>query len=104
MPTWLFQAPPPYRAYGRWWFAIQGAQRRCHGPFSSEPPALQARHELFQRWRHRAEALNGEVMRLTDTQWIVTLPSGVPCAGQPFQGQAIAGHTPEATACVNSMD
>ena len=94
MPTWLFEAPTPYRAYGRWWFAVEGADRRCYGPYPSERSALDAREALFHRWRSRAEHLQGDLLRLTAARWIVTLPSGVPCAGQPFRGRAIATHTP----------
>jgi hypothetical protein len=90
MPTWSFEASAPYRAYGRWWFAIEGAARRCHGPFPSEEPALAAREALFRRWVGRARALGGEAVRLADSRWIVTLPEGVPCGGRPFVGEAIA--------------
>lgn len=94
MPTWVFDAPVPYRAYGRWWFAIQGLERRCYGPFPSEPRALSAREALFRRWIQRATSLHGETVRLADTRWLVTLPPDTPCAGRPFHGQAIAHHDP----------
>jgi hypothetical protein len=94
MPSWEFDAPVPYRAYGRWWFVIEGRTRQAHGPYPSEGGALAAREALFRRWVDRAAVLGGEALRLRDTVWVVTLPAGHPCGGRPFRGQAVAGHDP----------
>ena len=98
MPSWLFDATAPYASYQRWWFAVVGEERRCHGPFASEQSASEARHVLFRKWVARARYLGGEAVRLRDDQWVVTLPSGVPCAGRPFRGATVARHGPEPVA------
>jgi len=92
MPSWLFEACRPYLAYGRWWFVIEGEERRSHGPFPSEGAALDARHQLFRAWSGRARFLGGEAVRLRDDRWVVTLPAGTPCAGKPFRGEVVARH------------
>ena len=92
MPSWLFDASAPYASYQRWWFAIVGEDRRCHGPFPSQQAASEAKHVLFRKWVARARHLGGEAVRLRDDQWVVTLPPGVPCEGRPFRGGAVAHH------------
>jgi hypothetical protein len=95
MRSWTFDVPAPYRAYGRWWFAVEGIDRRCHGPFPTEPLALAARESLFVRWVRRAASLGGHALRLADARWVVTLPDHAACAGRPFVGEAIARAAPE---------
>lgn len=95
MPSWLFDATRPYLAYGRWWFVIEGEERRTHGPYPTEATALDARLRLFQAWSGRARFLGGEALRLRDDRWLVTLPAGTPCAGKPFRGEAVARHGPD---------
>lgn len=98
MPSWLFEASRPTLAYGRWWFTVQGEERRSHGPFPTETEALERRLRLFQAWVQRARHLGGEALRLRDDHWVVTLPDGIPCAGKPFRGQVVARHTPSSGA------
>lgn len=95
MPSWLFEACRPYLAYGRWWFTVEGEEKRTHGPFPSESIALERRHLLFQAWTRRARFLGGEAIRMRDDHWVVTLPDAVPCAGKPFRGEAVARHGPD---------
>jgi hypothetical protein len=92
MPSWLFEACRPNLSYGRWWFVVQGEERRSHGPYPTEAAALDARLRLFQAWAGRARFLGGEALRLRDDRWVVTLPEGTPCAGKPFRGEAVARH------------
>ena len=94
MPSWEFRSSKPYYAYERWWFSIQGTEKRTHGPYADLDTASQARLVLFQAWASRARALGGDAVRLEADRWVVTLPEGVPCSGRPFQGQSIAKHAP----------
>lgn len=96
MPSYLFQAPEPYRSYDRWWFAIVGEERQCHGPFPSLDEALAARHALFRKWVARARHLTGEAVRIRDDEWVVTLPDSIPCAGRPFRAEPVARHEVDA--------
>ncbi|MFT7521140.1 MAG: hypothetical protein ACI9MC_003291 [Kiritimatiellia bacterium] len=84
MRSWLFLLHPPYLAYERWWFAIEGQDRVCHGPFIDEKATGLAQLALFKRYEARARTLRGDVVRLTASRWLVTLPADVPCQGQVF--------------------
>lgn len=103
MQSWMFDVPAPYRAYGRWWFAVEGLDRRCHGPYPTEPEALASREALFRRWVRRAASLGGDALRLADARWVVTLPDHAPCAGRPFVGEAIARAAPDPAAASDQL-
>ncbi|MEN0065023.1 MAG: hypothetical protein AAGA48_22965 [Myxococcota bacterium] len=77
---------------GTWWFQVWG--RRCvrHGPFAARDAAWLASHHVFQRWADRARHLGGWAWRRTHREWVVSLPSGVPCGGLAFSPKPISDH------------
>ena len=70
-----------------WWIVVNGDDVR-YGPRASFDEAMHLMHDLFQKWRVRADKKGGWLWKQTDSRWILTVPDDIAVQHRRFRPKA----------------